>query len=200
VAAVLFILGAVVVDAVRGDEDSTAETAPATTTSETETVTETGPAPLPDSSSGNRGGLPRSYVVTLHCTQLTVPPSSEFFEVLSLELRPGRYEVTGRLGLHNRDPQAPFTVDCTLVPSNPDGSRRPPGEAGSDAGFMNLHPSGGPGDQDDVALFVSQTLRAKGTVRLGCSGYGNTHGAFTNYVSIRALEVASIETREARSP
>jgi len=188
---VLFIAGAVVVDVIRDDTGPSATTTDSTTT--TQTTLETG---------GSTGGeastrLPDAYVVTRSSQQLIVPPSNAFFEILVLTLPPGRYQVFAKVGLHNRDPQQPFVADCGLVPSNEDGTARAPGEIGSDAAFLHLGRSGEAGDQGTFDLSVSQVLRKRGSVVLGCSGYGNEHGAFTSYASIRAIEVGSIDESEA---
>jgi hypothetical protein len=184
---VLFIAGAVVVDVIRDDTGPSATTTDSTTT--TPTTLETG------EEASTR--LPDAYVVTRSSQQLIVPPSNAFFEILVLTLPPGRYQVFAKVGLHNRDPQQPFVADCGLVPSDEDGTVRAPGEIGSDAAFLHLGRSGEAGDQGTFDLSVSQVLRKRGSVVLGCSGYGNEHGAFTSYASIRAIEVGSIDESEA---
>lgn len=142
----------------------------------------------------NRAGLGDSFVATRFTNQAIVPSTSEFTQILTLRLEPGSYQVTGKLGLHNRNVQLPFRVQCALVPSNTDGTAREPGAFGSDWGFLHLAPGGQPGGEDQIALFVSQELSQAGSVVLGCSGDGNEVGAFTNYVSIRATEVSSINS------
>jgi len=123
-----------------------------------------------------------------------VPPTGVLTQLVTLRLEPGRYQVTGKVGLHNRDPQLPFRTQCALVPSNEDGTPREPGALGSDWGFLHLARAGSPGEEDAVSLFVSQELSQPGTVVLSCSGNGNQFGAFANYGTIRAIEVASITT------
>jgi hypothetical protein len=187
---VLFSAGAVVVDVIRDDTGPSATTTDGTTT--TQTALETG------SSGGDASTrLPDAYVVTRSSQQLIVPPSSRFFEILVLTLLPGRYQVFDKVGLSNRDPQQPFVADCGLVPSTEDGRVRAPGEIGSDAAFLRLGRGGEAGDQGTFDLSVSQVLRKRGAVVLGCTGYGNEHGAFTSYASIRAIEVGSIDENEA---
>jgi hypothetical protein len=122
-----------------------------------------------------------------------------YSEVLRLPLQPGLYEITGKLGLHNRSPSSPFNLQCALVPSNQDGSPGSPGSADADVGFLNLAPAGSPGDQGGVSLAVSEDLAQPGSVVLSCAGYGNAYGAFTNYVAIRATRVNSI-TRVSPAP
>jgi hypothetical protein len=91
-------------------------------------------------------------------------------ELVLLELEPGSYQVFGKVGLHNRDRSAPFRAQCGLIPSNPDGTPREPGEAGSDWAFLHLSPSGGPGEEGQVALSIDQELSEPGAVVLSCEG------------------------------
>jgi hypothetical protein len=139
--------------------------------------------------------LPDTFVATRSDNPM-VPSTDAFTELVRLELPAGRYQVTGKLGLHNRDPQAPFRVQCALVPSYEDGIPQEPGAVGSDWDFAHLERSGSPGEEDGMALFVSQELSQPGAFVLGCSGYANQFGAFASYVSINAIEVGSITSPE----
>jgi hypothetical protein len=139
--------------------------------------------------------LPDSFAVVRSQDNPIIPSDSTFTELIRLELEPGNYEVFGKVELQNRDAAAPFTVQCTLVPSNADGT---PGEIGglsSNTGFLRLTNAGETGDQGGIVLFVSQELNSTGTAVLGCEGSGSSeHGAFGAYTSIRAIEVGSITT------
>jgi hypothetical protein len=125
-----------------------------------------------------------------------VPAGSVPTVLVRLELQPGSYQVFGKVGLGNRDPSNPFRVQCALIPSSTDGTPQPPGEAGSDWGFLHLAPSGSPGEEGQVAFSVTQELTQPGAVVLSCEGYANEHGAFANYGVIRAIEVDSVTTVE----
>lgn len=137
-------------------------------------------------------GPPDSFVVVRSQDNPTIPSTGTFTELVRLELRPGRYQVTGKVELHNRDAAAPFNVQCALVPSRSDGSAGQPGDVGSDWGFLHLERSGEAGEQGGIVLLVSQELEEAGWVVLGCDGSGNEHGAFGAYTSIRAMQVGSI--------
>lgn len=142
---------------------------------------------------GSSNGLPDSFVVVRSQDNPIIPGNSTFTELVRLKLEPGHYQVMGKIELHNRDGAAPFTVQCGLVPSGPDGSSAEPGELGQDWGFLQLERFGEAGDQGGIVLFVSQKLDAPGFVMLGCDGSnGSEHGAFGAYTSIRAIEVGSI--------
>lgn len=141
---------------------------------------------------GGGSKAPDSFVVVRSRDNPTVPSTDRFTEVVRLQLEPGRYQVTGKVELHNRDAAAPFNTQCGLVPSRPDGIVGDPDDLGSDWGFLHLGRSGEAGEQAGIVLFVSQELEQAGSVVLGCSGYGNEHGAFAAYASIRAIEVRSI--------
>lgn len=179
----LFVGGAIVVDLV-GDEAET----------ETETSGET----TAEEGGGEASpGLPNAFVVTRSRDNPTIL-STAYEEVVSLTLEPGAYQVFGKLGASNRDPQLSFKVECTLVPAaaGPDGAV----EDGSDYGDLYLGPAGQPGESGTIPLAVSQVLEAQGKVSLACRGYGNDAGAFAHYGSIRAIEVGSIEEKEAPAP
>ena len=135
--------------------------------------------------------LPNAFVVVRSQDNPIIPSTDTFTEIVRLTLEPGRYEVAGKVELHNRD-GLPFNTQCELVPSNPDGTAAEIGALGSDAAFRHLAPSGGPGELGGFVLFVSQELSASGSVVLGCSGSGNEHGAFASYASIRAIEVGAV--------
>lgn len=142
---------------------------------------------------GGSNGLPDSFVVVRSQDNPTIPSDSIFTELARLELGPGRYEVTGKVELQNRDGAAPFDVQCGLVPSNPDGSPGQPDGLAADWGFRHLERAGEAGDTGGVVLFVSQALDGTGSVLLGCEGSGSGDaGAFGAYTSIRAIEVGSI--------
>lgn len=142
---------------------------------------------------GSSNGLPDSFVVVRSQDNPIIPGNSTFTELVRLELEPGRYQVTGKVELHNRDGAAPFVVQCGLVPSNADGSAGQTDGLASDWGFLHLERSGEAGDQGAIVLFVSQELDNRGSVVLGCDGSGSSeHGAFGAYTSIRAIEVGSI--------
>jgi hypothetical protein len=133
-AAVLFVVGAVVVDVVR-DDLGNGTTEPVETAAEEE-----GDAPSSD--------LPRAYVVTRTRDNPTIL-SPVYEEFVSLTLDPGMYQVWGKLGVSNRDGERSFQVECTLVPSDADGTPRGTeraGEAGSDYGDLRLGPHDTPGD------------------------------------------------------
>lgn len=146
---------------------------------------------------GGSGGSPDSFVVVRSQDNPTIPSTSTFTELVRLELEPGRYQVTGKIELHNRDAAAPFNVQCGLVPSRPDGTAGQPDDLGTDWGFLHLERSGEAGELGGVVLFVSQELEAAGSVILGCDGSGNEHGAFGAYTSIRAIQVGSIAAENA---
>jgi len=187
-AAVPFVVGAVVVDVVR-DDLGNGTTEPVETAAEEE-----GDAPSSD--------LPRAYVVTRTRDNPTIL-SPVYEEFVSLTLDPGMYQVWGKLGVSNRDGERSFQVECTLVPSDADGTPRGTeraGEAGSDYGDLRLGPHDTPGDSGTIPLAISQVLRAQGTVVLACRGYGNDYGAFMHYGSIRAIRVGSITEIEAPTP
>jgi hypothetical protein len=142
----------------------------------------------------SEGELPDAFVAVRSQDNPVVPSTNTFTELVRLALEPGRYQVTGKVELHNRDPESPFNMQCALVPSEPDGTAGEEGALASDAGFVHLGRSGGPGELGGIVLFVSQELSHAGSVVLGCSGYGNEHGAFAAYTSIRAIQVRSIAT------
>jgi hypothetical protein len=144
---------------------------------------------------GSSDSLPDSFVIVRSQDNPIIPADSTFTELVRLELEPGRYEVAGKVELHNRDGVAPFNVQCGLVPSNADGSPGEPGGLASDWGFRHLGPFGGAGELSGIVLFVSHELDSPGHVVLGCEGSGSSdRGAFTAYSSIRAIEVGSITT------
>jgi hypothetical protein len=144
---------------------------------------------------GSSSGSPDSFVVVRSQDNPIIPGDSTFTELVRLELESGRYEVGGKVELHNRDVAAPFTVQCGLVPSNADGSPGQTDGPASDWGFLHLARSGEAGDQGAIVLFVSQELDSAGSVVLGCDGSGSSeHGAFGAYTSIRAIEVGSVTT------
>lgn len=141
---------------------------------------------------GSNGELPDAFVAVRSQDNPIVPSTDAFTELIRLALEPGSYQVIGKVELHNRDAAAPFNVQCTLAPSEPDGTASEPGALGSDSGFLHLAQSGGAGELGGIVLFVSQELSQAGSVVLGCSGNGNEHGAFAAYTSIRAIQVGSI--------
>jgi hypothetical protein len=145
---------------------------------------------------GDGGGesRPNAFVAVRTQDNPIIPSTSTFTELLRLELEPGRYEVTGKVELHNRDGQLPLSVQCGLVPSRTDGAAGQPDDLGSDWGFLHLGRSLEAGQHGGIVLFVSQELEKLGSVVLGCEASGNEHGAFGAYTSIRAIEVASITT------
>jgi hypothetical protein len=144
---------------------------------------------------GSSNGLPDSSVVVRSQDNPIIPSDSTFTELVRLELEPGRYQVAGKVELHNRDGAVPFNVQCGLVPSNADGSPGQTDGLESDWGFRHLERFGEAGDMGGIVLFVSQVLDSAGSVVLGCEGSGSSeHGAFSAYSSIRAIEVDSITT------
>jgi hypothetical protein len=115
-------------------------------------------------------------------------------EIVRLLLPPGKYQVIGKVHLQNRDPQAPFTVHCNLVPSTQDGTPQSAGVLGADFGEVRMARAGDPGDRLPTSLFIRQELSALGFVSLTCHGDGNAFGAFAAYSAIRAIAVGSITT------
>ena len=191
--AVLFIIGAIVVNVVRdeGSSDAAEET-----TETTETTEEPGEATPPGS---GRGALPRAFVVTRSRSQPTIV-STDYVKVVSLPLDPGSYQVFGKLGMANRF-SIPFKVECTLAPGDSGGALLPEDAAlDSDYAEVYLGPAGEAGGSGDLAFAMSRILDAPGSVVLACRGYGHEYGAFGHYASIRAVEVSSIEQTEAPVP
>lgn len=141
---------------------------------------------------GDSGELPNAFVAVRSQDNPVIPATDTFTEVVRLALEPGQYQVTGKVELQNADAAAAFNTQCGLVPGTPDGTAADPDTPGSDARFLHLQPSGGAGESGGIVLFVSQELSEPASVVLGCSGYGNEHGAFAAYASIRAIQVGSI--------
>jgi hypothetical protein len=149
--------------------------------------------PGAQASAGQAGGLPNVFVAKDQ-TQPIVPGNSVVTEIVSLALEPGRYLLTAKVALHNRDSQLPLTITCWLSPSNPDGTPGDPGAATSDFVELSLAPFSQAGSQGQTAHVATQELTQPGTVVLSCRAYGNPAGAFTAYATIAAVNVGRITT------
>jgi hypothetical protein len=170
-------------------EETTTETTTTETTTTDGTTTEetTGP--------GQAAELPSAYAVLRDQDNPMVPGNDRFTELLRLELPPGTYVVSAKVGLHNRDMSVSLRAECELVPSNEDGTRPSgPDFVGGDVTMLHLGPTGLAGEYGEFPLGVTQVLSAPGSVVLGCATYGHQHGAFAQYGWIRAIEVASVKT------
>jgi len=136
--------------------------------------------------------LPDSFVAVRQHDNPVIPGDGRYTELLRLGLPSGRYQVSGKVELQNRDPAAPLTVQCALIPARTDGTAGTPDDVGTDWGFLHLNRSGEAGDQAAIVLLASQALDADGSAALGCEGSGGEPGAFGAYITIRAIEVLSV--------
>lgn len=195
-AVMLVLIGGIIVAAVvgvrGGSGDAAEETTTETTTTEETTIDETTTEVSPDEGSG----LPSAFAVLRSQDSPIVPGTDTFTELLRLELPPSTYVVSAKVGLHNRDSALSLRAECELVPGNEDGTRPAgPDVVGADVAMLHLGPAGVAGEHGEFPLGVTQVLAAPGSVVLGCATHGHEHGAFAQYAWIRAIEVASVETR-----
>jgi hypothetical protein len=155
-----------------------------------------GPAGPP----GPPGAIPDVFVAKRNSNQLIVPGDGSILQIVTLDLAPGRYLVSGKVHLSNRAPQLGLRVTCWLIPSNPDGTPGDPGAPESDFGQLELARAGDPGDEGQTTHFVTEELTQPGMVELSCLAIGNDSGAFTAYAWISAIEVGSITTESEQQP
>jgi hypothetical protein len=145
--------------------------------------------------------LPDSFVA-LATDEVQLPEGRT--EIATLNLRPGKYQVTAKVSLFS--PSSQFVpgsgVACQLTPSNPDGTPGDPGAPPADPGLLSLAAAGEPGSAGTIALGVSQVLTQPGSAVLDCFSHDPDAAAppVASNAWIRAVEVGSITTSPGVPP